>query len=576
MNLRRMTVSQALVAAAMLGPPMPPPRVSPVPLADSIERSRAIHVMNRLAYGARPGDVDRIVKLGVDEYIRQQLHPENIDDSALERRLDKFKILKLTSADLAEIFREEQRSRRQAQQRRARSDSAVMATPSRQTAPTRRNPSRMRRLTGEFQQIAVVRATMSQRQLYEVMVDFWTNHFNVFLRKGPDRFLTPDYIEHAIRPRALGSFEDLLIATAKSPAMLFYLDNAQSVAPGSQPPQLARARERRAAERRRPMRSRSPGQRSRSMRGGSADSDRNRVQALERRLPTGINENYARELLELHTLGVEGGYTQQDVIAVARILTGWSAQPYRGGEFIFNEWAHDRGTKVVLGHRFAADRGMDEGMRLLRLLASHPATLRHVSSKLCARFVNDDPPAGCIDAAVRAWESSDGDIRSVVEAIVRSPDFWALENRRSKTKTPLEFVGSAVRALDAEPDTSVALAQVVGRLGQPLYLSAPPTGYPESQESWINSGALLQRFNVAMGLAAGRLPGVLFDPDALFGTALDGDALVQTVNSTVLNGMATEATLSVMREQVTALTTRRQARAIAIGLALGSPEFQRQ
>src|SRR5205814_10315783 len=222
------------------------------------------------------------------------------------------------------------------------------------------------------------------------MVDFWTNHFNVYVAKGADRFLTPDYIEHTIRPHAMGRFEDLLIATAQSPAMLFYLDNWESVAPGASPPFPLSARRR----------------------GGQG----------VRTAPKGINENYARELLELHTLGVDGGYSQRDVIEVARIFTGWSiAPPPRGGGFEFHDWAHDRGAKTVLGVAFPAGHGEDEALRLLTLLASSPATMHHVSRRLCARFVADDPPDGCVDAAVAAWQRTGGDIREVLRAILHSP-----------------------------------------------------------------------------------------------------------------------------------------------------------
>ncbi|MFQ5703331.1 MAG: DUF1800 domain-containing protein [Gemmatimonadales bacterium] len=573
MKTRQITLAHVVLACAVFGQPRSSPAAPPA-APDSTERARALHVLNRLTYGPRPGELDRVLELGVDRFIEQQLHPADIDDSALEKRLQAFEILKLSSADLADIVRAEQRARRQARQRRA--DEAKMENDRRkQMARARRNPSRLRRLTAEFQQVAVVRAAMSERQLYEVMVDFWTNHFNVFMQKGADRFLTPDYIEHAIRPHALGKFEDLLVATAQSPAMLFYLDNAESVTPGSRPPELARARKRLIAGRPRPIRFGIRRQGSRNM-GRTMDSARSRLNALERRLPRGINENYARELLELHTLGVDGGYTQQDIVEVARILTGWSTQPYRGAKFVFNEWAHDRGVKVALGHRFEAGGGVEEGLGLLHLLAMHPATIRHVSSKLCVRFVSDDPPSGCVDAAARAWETSAGDIRSIMTAIIRSPDFWAAENRGSKTKTPLELVVSAVRALGAEPDTTNALAQVVGRLGQPLYLFAPPTGYPETQESWINSGAMLQRFKLAMGLASGRMPGVTIDLDRVTAPTDDPDHLVRVVNAAVLGGGADHATLRVMREQVRSARNPREARVIAVGLALASPEFQRQ
>src|SRR2546425_962320 len=371
-----------------------------------------------------------------------------------------------------------------------------------------------RRLAGEVEQLAVVRAALSRRQLYEVMVDFWANHFNVFFGKGADRALAPSYIEGTLRPRAFGKFADLLIATARSPAMLFYLDNWESVAPGSAPPAVTRprlgARPWFGRGRYVPGFSREPAQ---------ADSQRQRV--LER-MPKGINENYARELLELHTLGVDGGYTQQDVIEVARIFTGWSiAPPPRGGGFEFHDWAHDRGAKTVLGVAFPAGHGEDEALRLLALLANTPATMHHVSRQLCARFVADDPPDGCVDAAVAAWQRTDGDIREVLRAIFRSPDFWAPQNVRAKVKTPLEFVVSAARAVAADPDSTARLAQVVARLGEPLYLHVAPDGYAERQEDWLNSGALLARMNAAVAIAAGRLPGAALDLDAPVPAAAD-------------------------------------------------------
>jgi uncharacterized protein (DUF1800 family) len=324
--------------------------------------------------------------------------------------------------------------------------------------------------------------------------------------------------------------------------MLSYLDNAQSVAPGARPP----------------------------------GAGRRRFGAAPARRSQGINENYARELLELHTLGVDGGYTQQDVINVARIFTGWSLRRAPGGpEFTFNAWAHDRGTKVVLGQDYH-EGGEREGLDLLRALARHPATMRHVSAKLCARFVSDDPPDGCIDAAVQAWDRTDGDIREVVRAIILSPDFWADDHRGVKLKTPLEFVVSAVRAVDGRPDTTLALAQIVARLGEPLYLQSAPTGYAEREDAWANAGALLQRFNTAVALAAGRLPGVLFDPDAVIRPSDDRETMIAAANRAILEGTASGTTLDAIRRQVTDVYDPSAARALVIGLALGSPEFQRR
>src|SRR5213082_438164 len=458
----------------------------------------ALHVLNRLAYGPRPGEADRVAADGVMRWIDRQLSPGKIDDGPLAARERRFKILDYDAGELARVYVDAQRERRE-QKRAAATDS--MTEKPEQAGPLEQ---RGRRLGAEFQELAVIRAVLSERQLYEVMVDFWANHFNVFFAKGADRFLTPSYIEQTIRPRALGKFADLLIATAESPAMLFYLDNWESVAPGATPPQAMRLRARPLFGPR-PMFGRpplfDPGH-------DPMRADSLRRQALAR-VPKGINENYARELLELHTLGVDGGYTQQDVINVARIFTGWSVRrPQQGGDFEFHDWAHDTGDKQVLGIEFERGHGMDEGIRLLKLLANHPATIHHVSRKLCQRFVSDDPPDGCVDDAVAAWQRTRGDIREVLRAVFYGPDFWSTVNVRAKVKTPLEFVVSAARATAADPDTTPRLAQMVARLGEPLYLHVAPDGYPEKEDAWVNSGALLDRMNAAVALAAGRLPGV--------------------------------------------------------------------
>ena len=559
-------VCGALAALAPVGARAQAPILTP--------RDSARHALNRLAYGPRPGEVDRVAADGVMRWIDRQLSPRKIDDGPLAARERRFKILDYDSGELARIYVDAQRARREQQRRQGDADRDSVGAQHAGPLPQRMDSSqeRGRRLAGAFQELAVVRAVLSERQLYEVMVDFWTNHFNVFLAKGADRFLTPSYIEHTIRPRALGKFADLLIATAESPAMLFYLDNWESVAPGSKSPQAMRLRAR-------------PLFGARPMFGGPPlfdprrdpmRADSLRRQALER-APKGINENYARELLELHTLGVDGGYTQQDVIQVARILTGWSvARPQQGGDFEFHDWAHDYGEKVVMGVTFPAGHGRDEGVRLLKLLANHPATMHHVSRRLCQRFVNDDPPDGCVDDAVTAWKRSDGDIREVLRAIFRSPDFWASENVRAKIKTPLEFVVSAARAVGGDPDTTPRLAQVVARLGEPLYLHVAPDGYPEREDAWVNSGALLDRMNAAVVLAAGRLPGVTVSLDSVVPATPDAEQLIAQANGAVLSGTMSENTKAVIRRQISDISDPVQARALAVGLAIGGPEFQRR
>src|SRR5213594_898637 len=482
----------ALLLAASVGAGQQPPVLTP--------RDSAFHALNRLAYGPRPGEVERVAQEGVMRWIDRQLAPEQIADGDRAAREREFRVLHYDRGDLAQLYLDAQRERRE-----RKADTTADQTP----GPVEQQG---RRLAGQLAELAVVRSTISERQLYEVMVDFWTNHFNVFLGKGADRFLLPDYVEHVIRPHALGRFEDLLIATAESPAMLFYLDNWESVA-------------------------------------------------------LGLNENYARELLELHTLGVDGGYTQQDVINVARIFTGWSIEaPERGSGFVFHDWAHDEGDKIVLGQTFKGD-GEDEGIRLLKFLANQHATMHHVSAKLCARFVADDPPDGCVDAAVAAWQKSRGDIRAVLRAIFTSPDFWSPQAVRAKVKTPVEFVVSAVRAAGVEPDDTPRLAQMVARLGEPLYQQPAPTGYAETEAHWVNSGALLARMNAAMVLAkeCSSIP-----------TIDDHGQLVDVIDQKLLAGTMSEHTRSVILEQLTDVGDPMQARTLAVGLALGGPDFQRQ
>jgi uncharacterized protein (DUF1800 family) len=501
-------------------------------------RDSAFHALNRLAYGARPGEADSVARSGVMKWIERQLDADHVSDAHLAEREREFKILDYDRADLAGRYRNAIRERQQMQREAAASGDSMRARVGPGGGPMRE----FRELGGELQQVAIVRAALSERQLREVMVDFWTNHFNVFIGKGADRFLLPSYIEETIRPRVLGRFEDLLIATAESPAMLFYLDNAQSVAPGSSPSRPFRLFERR--------------------RFGMNEMPEDR-----RRQPTGINENYARELLELHTLGVDGGYTQQDIIEVARIFTGWSIEPPdRGAGFVFRDWAHDHGRKHVFGLTFGDD-GKDEGLRLLKFLANQHATMHHVGAKLCARFVADEPPDGCIDAAVAAWQKTHGDIRAVLRAIFTSPDFWLAQAVRSKVKTPLEFVVSAVRATGVEPDDTPRLAQLVARLGEPLYQQPAPTGYAETEAHWVNSGALLARMNAAMMLAKDCTSIQTID---------DHGQLVDAIDQQLLGGTMSAHTKAVILAQLTDITDPLQARALAVGLAIGGPDFQKQ
>jgi len=502
----------------------------------------AIVLLNRLAYGPRPGDVESAASMGVEAWLDQQLQPGKDPDR--ERVESGFEILTLDREELARRFVEA---------RQARREQKAAGTGSKQPGA---DPAmkEMRDLGLQFQQLAVARAVTAKYQLREVLADFWINHFNIFLGKNVERYLMPSYVEDVIRPRVLGRFEDLLIATAESPAMMVYLDNTLSVAKGSVSPQLERAK-------------------ARARYNARADST---IARIEARMPKGINENYARELFELHTLGVDGGYAQKDVQEAARVLTGWGVEPPRqGGGFVYRDWAHDDGEKTVLGTRFPAGRGRDEGIRLLQMLARHPATMQHVTTKLCRRLVSDDPPAGAVEAGVLAWRTHDGSIREVVRAIVLSPEFRDQAGAPSKFKTPLEFLVSCVRALDGAADSEPGPARALARMGQPLYLQPVPTGYEETEAAWANSAALFERMNVAVAIAAGKLPGVEVDLDKVIPETSSADALLSRLNEALLAGTMSPRTDAVIRREIADLPPR-EARAFAVGLVLGGPEFQVQ
>ncbi|HYW41268.1 MAG TPA: DUF1800 domain-containing protein [Bryobacteraceae bacterium] len=325
-------------------------------------------------------------------------------------------------------------------------------------------------VASDLTQAKLLRAIYSDRQLEEVLTDFWYNHFNVYLDKGADHYLVTEYEREVIRPHVLGKFQDMLEATAKSPAMLFYLDNWQSVGPNA------------------------PGGR-----GGAAAKGPRR----------GLNENYGRELLELHTLGVDGGYTQKDVTETARCFTGWTInQPQRGGSFTFNARLHDNGEKTVLGVTIPAGGGVGDGEKVLDIVAHHRSTARFISRKLAQRFVADDPPAALVERMAQTFLKTDGDLRAVMAAMLNSREFWSEGAWRSKMKSPLEMVASAVRAVAGDVDYAMALANQVAQLGQPLYRKAEPTGYSNSSEAWLNSAGLLARMNFALQLANNRVPGV--------------------------------------------------------------------
>jgi uncharacterized protein (DUF1800 family) len=496
-----------------------------------------IHVLNRIGFGPRPGDVSRVRQMGLAAYIDRQLNPSSIADDELAARLSRFKTVTMSTAELARDYYIPaimERRRAQRAQAAAAQDPEMRMTPERPASDVRRGE---RLVLTELAGQKILRAAYGERQLEEVMVDFWFNHFNVFAGKGQTRMYLTEYERDAIRPRVLGKFRDLLGAVAESPAMLWYLDNFQSSAPEGADTMSGPGRRPRA---RRPL-----------------------VQPPRQNRRRGINENYARELMELHTLGVDGGYTQKDVQEVARAFTGWTIDaPRQGGGFRFEPRMHDNGDKVVLGVKIRAGGGKRDGEQVLDVLAKHPSTARFVSTKLARRFIADDPPASLVDRAAVRFRETDGDIREVVRTIVTSPEFFAASARRAKVKTPLEFVVSAVRATDVQLGDGAAVANTLRQLGMPLYGCQPPTGYSDRADAWVNTGALLNRMNFAVSLSNGLGNG------RGRASAAPVTLTADRISREVLAGALSPATVATVAKA----TTEPQ----RIALILGSPDFQKR
>jgi uncharacterized protein (DUF1800 family) len=490
---------------ALAGGPLGARQRTAVPATTDVRT--VTHVLNRLGFGPRPGDVERVQAMGLSAYIESQLQPERIGNEALEARLDRdFVTIDMSSREIFEKYiqpatmlrREQQKQQAQnAPAPRRGSEPMMPGEPSAPAAPPPSPEMRMaqaqqRNVGAELMQAKMLRAVLSERQLEEVLVDFWFNHFNVFVGKGQVRQYLTEYERLAIRPHVLGRFRDMLGAVAHSPAMLFYLDNFQSTTPNP-PVVLNENLERRMSDPRL-----TPDERRRLAE--RLDMQRRPVQQRPQR---GLNENYARELMELHTLGVNGGYTQKDVIELARILTGWTIdRPQAGGGFVFRPQMHDMGNKVLLGVSFAP-AGEMEGERALDLLATHPSTARHLAYKLAQRFVADEPPAALVERAAETFRTTKGNLGEVVRVIVTSREFFAPEAFRAKVKSPLEFVASAVRVTGASVVNPQPMVGALQMLGMPLYGCQPPTGYSMTADAWVNTGALLNRMNFALQLMAG-------------------------------------------------------------------------
>ncbi|HWZ46164.1 MAG TPA: DUF1800 domain-containing protein [Candidatus Saccharimonadales bacterium] len=621
-------------------------KAPPKPVALTAQE-RALHVLQRLTFGPRPGDLEAVMATGVESWIEQQLNPAQIPDATLEGRLGPLRTLRLSPREAAQSFPSAQMIREAAEGKRAYpldpvqfglwevlvdkyneqqrnnaspppalddaarkaldqasrdagrrltemllglpkpnrmtalmklplSDRRVLAqfllgdlrdkllpdfTPAeRETYLALNNPTGV--VIGELQQAKVLRVVYGERQLEEVMTDFWFNHFNIFLNKDSDQYFVTSYEREAIRPHALGNFRDMLVAVAKSPAMLFYLDNAASMGPSSQAAGVK------------------PGQ---PPPAGAASR--------------GLNENYGRELMELHTLGVDGGYTQNDVTQVARVFTGWTIQPFdQGWGFVFDPRRHDPGPKTVLG-KTIQESGMNEGLQVLDMLAHSPATASFISGKLARRFVADEPPQALVAAMAETFLSTNGDIKAVLRTLFNSKEFWSPVYYRKKVKTPLEFVASAVRATGAQVQNPGALVQALNKMGMPLYQMQPPTGYSTRAEVWMNSDALLERLNFAIGLTTGGLGGVNCDPLRVLALGLMArspredvvrvntsggtDAAVTLVEDALIGGALSQQSDSAIRKSLAdpkiashTLDDPGKLLGTVVGLALGSPEFQ--
>ena len=473
--------------------------------ATSAPHADIVHLLNRLTYGPRPGDLARVATFGYETFLEQQLHPEQIDDAVLDRRLAQYTTLAASNADLLRDY-----------------------PLGKQRAGAKGRPAQV---IVELELASMLRAVQSERQLLEIMVDFWSNHLNIYIGKNQARLFKTSDDRDVIRANALGRFSDLLLASAKSPAMLVYLDNAENVVPGVQLGKQVR----------------------------------------------GLNENYAREVMELHTVGVNGGYTQADVTTVARALTGWAIG--RGaaaakGEFAFAPRLHDSDEKQIafLDLALPAGGGIEEGEQLLNKLAAHPKTAARLAHKLCATFVSDDPPQALVDRAAQTYLKNGTDIRATLGMILRSDEFKAAAGQ--KVKLPLRALVSAVRATGATVDDPAMLVRALKGMGQPFFGWQSPNGYPQAGAAWVNTSGMLTRWNAAFALAKGRVRGVTVAPDQLAGGATSVDQQIEQIWQNLFSTVPTADERAALSAYATGGAANSSVVPGLVGLALASPAFQ--
>lgn len=588
------------------------------------EDQKIIHVLNRLGFGARAGDVEKVKAMGIKNYIEQQLNADSIDDSATEARLQKFDALKmsndelfakypngaavqkavaaqngLTRKDVQSAIKDAREAKQNAQMNNGTETTSTQPDANASAADREKyrqeinqlykenNLGRPQQITQQLTASRIIRAVYSERQLQEQMVDFWSNHFNVYMNKAAVRWFLPEYDRDVIRPNALGNFRDLLLATAKSPAMLFFLDNFQSAAPNNEQMANNQANIQKRLERLQ----NNPRAKENFMRNQNIASEADfqaRLKQMQQRAAQGakrqqrgINENYAREIMELHTLGVGGGYTQQDIQEIARAFTGWTiinprgyAQPTalmngemtnrpglqrvrqaagipadaQSGTFYFNEKIHDKGAKTILGQT-VNEGGMNDGLKVIDILVKHPSTAKFIARKLAVKFVSDNPSDAYVNRIAAAFTKSDGDIKSTLRAMFTDAEFYAAENYRAKIKTPFEVTVSAIRTVGADTN-GIGVQQLLAKMGEPLYGWQAPTGYPDTAEDWVNTGALLERMNFAVALASNRIPGTKVNLSKFSGTTTDKNQLLDKFTGVILNGELSPATRTTLMKQL--------------------------
>ena len=550
---------------------------------------KALHVLNRLGFGARPGDVEKVKALGIRKYIDQQLEPSKIEDGIAEKKTSDLEIFKMTTAEVFAKYPNPGALLQALEGRNAAQNPEEMTEKDRQ--------ERQRKIREYYQKYdlrqanqlqpqitanRVLRAVYSERQLQEVMVDFWQNHFNVFAGKAAVRWYIPSYERDVIRKNALGNFRDLVVGTAQHPAMLFYLDNFESRASNSQPQQPGRIQQLLRDG------NLTPQMRERIKRNqGITDAEldqrikraQDQMQNQQRRTPPGLNENYARELMELHTMGVDSGYTQKDIVEVARAFTGWTIADPRGyrraaaneikdmenrqierlqrmagvpddiesGEFYFNERWHDREAKTVLGQK-VNEGGMKDGLKVIDILVKHPATAKFIARKLAVKFVSDTPNEKLVNRVASAFSKSNGDIKTTLRAIFDDDEFFAPATYRAKIKTPFELAISSIRTIGAETNGSPAILAMLNKLGEVPYGYQAPTGYPDTAEDWVNTGALLERLNFAVALSSNQIPGTRVDLKRF--EAADKTAIMNKAIAAVLDNDLSPATRATLLKQV--------------------------